>query len=185
MDSEHHRSGRRAHRRGRSLGGLALVVALGVSACGGDDGDGSTGEASGVGNDSAAHAASCRPVGQELEARATASVAVELGNFAFTPSQLTVGPGVVTFAVTNTGSENHELAFLPGDGEVPLTEEGEPDEDALADAGAFELEAFGPGQTCRATYDLTPGTYTLFCIVASPDGRTHYQQGMRGRLVVA
>ncbi len=42
-----------------------------------------------------------------------------------------------------------------------MTAEGEPDEDALSEAGAFELEAFGPGQSCSATYDLKPGTYTL------------------------
>lgn len=67
---------------------------------------------------------------------------------------------------------------------MPLADTGEPDEDALADAGAFELEAFGPGHTCNATYDLEPGAYTLFCIVTSPDGQTHYEKGMEGELVV-
>jgi plastocyanin len=90
----------------------------------------------------------------------------------------------VTFAAENTGAENHELAFLPGGGDVPLTGDGAPDEDALAAAGAFELEAFGPGQTCNATYDLDPGTYTMFCIVETPEGTTHYEEGMRGTLTV-
>ncbi len=90
----------------------------------------------------------------------------------------------MTFAIRNVGSENHELAFLPGGGEIPMTSGGEPDEDALAAAGAFELEAFGPGQNCSATYDLKPGTYTLFCIVTSADGKTHYEKGMQGQLVV-
>ncbi|MBW3603992.1 MAG: hypothetical protein KY460_03590 [Actinobacteria bacterium] len=66
---------------------------------------------------------------------------------------------------------------------MPFTD-GAPDEDALADAGAFELEAYGPGQNCNATYDLEPGTYTLFCIVEAPDGETHYEKGMRGTLTV-
>ena len=43
------------------------------------------------------------------------------------------------------------MAFLPGGGDVPFTEDGAPDEDALAEAGAFELEGFGPDQTCNAT----------------------------------
>lgn len=50
--------------------------------------------------------------------------------------------------------------------------------------GAFELDAFGPGTSCRATYQLSPGTYTLFCVVTSADGKTHYDKGMRGQLVV-
>ncbi len=45
-----------------------------------------------------------------------------------------VGAGVFTFAAENIGTENHELAFLPGGGEVPLNGEGAPDEDALAAA---------------------------------------------------
>ncbi|MGH9153618.1 MAG: hypothetical protein ACRD03_14715 [Acidimicrobiales bacterium] len=91
--------------------------------------------------------------------------------------------GVVTFTARNAGTENHELAFLPGGGEVPM-KGGEPDEAALERSGAFELEAFGAGKTCDATYELKVGTYTLFCIVTSSDGKTHYDKGMRGQLVV-
>lgn len=82
------------------------------------------------------------------------------------------------------GTEPHELAFLPGGGEVPLTPEGSPDEDELARRGAFELEAFGPGQSCSATYDLAPGSYTVFCIVESPDGQTHLDKRMKAALRV-
>ena len=92
--------------------------------------------------------------------------------------------GIVTFALDNQGAENHELAFLPGGGEVPFTD-GAPDEAALEDAGAFELEAFSSGQTCNATYDLEPGEYTLFCIIETADGETHYELGMQGTLTVS
>lgn len=51
-------------------------------------------------------------------------------------------------------------------------------------AGAFELEAFGPDQDCNATWELEPGDCTLFCIVESPDGVTHYEKGMKGMLTV-
>ena len=179
--------------RRRAIAGLALVLAVGTGGCGGDsDGEpasGSasatgTGSATGVGGDAAQGAAECSPVGQELEAKATRTVAVGLEDFAFSPAEVEVAAGVVTFEASNTGSENHELAFLPGGGEVPINEQGEPDEDALGEAGAFELEAFGTGKTCKATYELEPGTYTLFCIVTGADGKTHYDKGMRARLVV-
>jgi len=151
---------------------------VGATACG-DDGE------SGVAGDSSTEEATCSPVGQSLEATAATKVPVQLQEYSFSPAQVDVAAGVVTFAARNDGTENHELAFLPGGGEVPLNAKGEPDEDALGTAGAFELETFGPGQTCNATYDLKPGTYSLFCIVTSTDGKTHYEKGMRGRLVVA
>ena len=160
----------------RAAGAAALLLAAG--ACGGE------GNGSGPAADAPGGAAPCTPVGAELENRATEQVEIVLSEFAFSPDQADVGAGVVTFNARNAGRENHELAFLPGGGEVPVDADGAPDEDALAAAGAFELEAFGPGRQCDATYDLRPGTYTLFCIVTSPDGRTHYDKGMRGRLVV-
>ena len=165
--------------RRRVLAALAIAVIVGATGCGGDDD-----EDAGVSADSATEVAACSPVGQDLEASATKTVALQLKEYSFTPSQLDVAAGVVTFAATNAGTENHELAFLPGGGDVPLNPQGDPDEDALGAAGAFELETFGPSQACNATYDLKPGTYTLFCIVTSTDGQTHYEKGMRGRLVV-
>ena len=68
---------------------------------------------------------------------------------------------------------------------MPLTPEGAPDEDALAAEGAFELEAFPPGGSCNATYELEAGDYTLFCIVEAADGETHASKGMVGSLTVS
>jgi plastocyanin len=159
---------------------MAVVFTMGLAGCGSSDGDDAN-----VANDSATASAPCTPVGTDLKVGAVRTVAMELKEYSFTPSTLDVAPGVVGFAVTNAGTENHELAVLPGGGDVPLTTAGHPDEDALTAAGAFELEAFGPGLSCEATFDLKPGTYTLFCIVTDPDGQTHYQKGMRGLLTVA
>jgi plastocyanin len=167
--------------RGRRVAALVVAVAVSLAGCGNDDDDDAA--ESGVAADSAAPAA-CNPVGEELRASATRTISMELRDFSFSPATVETAPGVVTFAARNVGSENHEVAFLPGGGQVPLAANGEPDEDALAAAGAFELEAFGPGRDCSATYDLKPGTYTLFCIVTSEDGQTHYEKGMRGQLVV-
>ena len=148
---------------------------LPLAACAGNGG--------GPGADDASAPAECRPVGADLAAQAAVQVPVELRDFSFSPTELEARAGVVAFTARNVGSENHELAFLPGGGDVPVAN-GRPDEGALERAGAFELEALGPGQACQATYDLRPGVYTLFCIVTSSDGTTHYDKGMRGRLVV-
>jgi plastocyanin len=166
--------------RRRTLAALALAVVVATTGCG-DDGGGDDG----VSADESSGAAVCSPVGESLEPAAAKTVAVKVQEYSYTPAQVDVAAGVVTFAVTNAGTENHELAFLPGGGDVPLNPQGDPDEDALTAAGAFELEAFGAGGSCNATYDLKPGTYTMFCLVTSSDGLTHYQKGMRGRLVVA
>ena len=121
---------------------------------------------------------------EDLEESADTTVDIELVDYAFAPAEIDVEPGVVTFVATNNGEEAHELAFLPGGGDVPLTEDGAPDEEALAEMGAFELEAFGPGQDCSATYELEAGDYTLFCIVEAADGETHADKGMVGFLTV-
>lgn len=180
MNSPLGRTRRSTTSAGSRLAGLAVVIAFVAASCGG-----TTDGGSGVAADSATENANCSPVGVDLEAKANNTLSIQLQEYAFAPSSAQVASGVVTFAAENAGKENHELAFLPGGGEVPLTADGKPDEDALGEAGAFELEAFGPGQTCKATYDIKPGTYTLFCIVTSADGDTHYNKGMRGRLIVA
>lgn len=175
---------------------LASSLLLFTAACGDDDGGGvrnlGSGSGSGSGSPSGTgtgtgtgtEVAACSPVGAELESGADQRVDVTLKDYAFEPAALQVPAGSVTFAAKNTGTENHELAFLPGGGDVPLTAEGAPDEAALEQAGAFELEAFGPGLDCNATYDLDPGTYTMFCIVESSDGATHLSKGMKGTLTV-
>lgn len=184
-----------------TAGMLVGMFAFGLVACGDDDdggavrdisddsgsgsGSGSaSGSGSGSGSASGTAETACSPVGEELEADAAETVDITATEYEFDPSTVSVSAGIVTFAVTNAGNQNHELAFLPGGGDIPLTADGAPDEDALAEGGAFELEGFSPDQTCNATYDFEPGTYTLFCIVEAPDGETHASKGMIGELTV-
>lgn len=157
---------------------LAVVITLLVAGGCGDANDDESAPA-------AAELRECAPVGTELEEEAEETVEVALDEYAFAPDALEVKAGVVTFEAENVGEEEHELAFLPGGGEVPTNEQGLPDEDTLAEAGAFELEAFGPGQTCNATYELAAGDYSVFCIVRAEDGDTHLSKGMRGELTVS
>jgi len=173
----------------------AFALTLVVTACGEDEGatvrelDSESISASGSSSGSASALTAierlCEPVGEDLADQATSNVEVQLADYAFIPDNLTVEAGVVTFATTNIGNEAHELAFLPGGGDVPTTADGAPDEQALAEAGAFELEAYGPGQSCDATFELLPGTYTTFCIITAPDGETHYAKGMKGTVTAA
>lgn len=171
---------------------LATALALAGVACGSDDGadvrtlgtetSGSVAvTGSNTGSGAAAADKPCAPVGEDLDPETTLDV--QLLEYGFAPSSLTAPAGVIRFDTSNRGEEAHELAFLPGGGDVPFTD-GAPDEDALADMGAFELEGYGPGQDCAATYDLEPGTYTYFCILEAADGVTHYEKGMRGILTV-
>lgn len=171
------------------ISSIALVATFGLGACGDDDDAAVTNSVTdsgdeGVGADDAAYGSECSPVGEDLEAEATETVEVQLADYAFAPADFSVAQGVVTFAATNIGDEAHEFALLPGGGEVPFIDDGAPDEQALAEAGAFELEAFPAGEKCKATYDLEPGEYTLFCIVEASDGETHYEKGMAGTLTV-
>jgi plastocyanin len=161
-----------------AIGVTCVAVVLLGSACG-DDGSDSTSPPT-----TEDDGRPCEPVGGELEASATESIAVELSDYKIDLDRTQVPAGIVTFDVDNNGTEDHELAFIPGGGEVPMTPAGAPDEDALEAMGAFELEAFGPGKSCTATYELEAGTYTLFCIVESPDGATHHQKGMVASLTV-
>ena len=74
---------------------------------GGSASGGETGSASGI------EAATCSPVGTDLEAAADETVEVTLREYEFAPSTVEVAAGTVTFVADNAGTENHELAFLP------------------------------------------------------------------------
>ena len=91
---------------------------------------------------------------------AQSTVNVNMAEFAFQPSTITVAPGSVTFAMHNTGQFPHTLHI-----------------DGVDDDLAPALDA---GQSATATVNLAPGTYTFWCPV---DG--HRARGMEGTLVVA
>ena len=164
----------------------ALLVTASVlgAGCAKDEGasvrNGSSGSSAASGSSSASGssaAVGCKPIGEDLEAKAKTTVDVKLVDYAFELSRSSVPVGITTFRVTNGGKHDHELAFLPGGGKVPLTSDGDPDEAALEKAGAFELEAIAPGTDCSATWKLEPGTYTVFCVIKT-DGMVHSSKGM-------
>ena len=93
--------------------------------------------------------------------------------------------GEVTFNASNEGAEPHELVIVRADSadSLPVDENGKVDEDALP-AGAFigEIEEFAAGGSESATFDLTAGTYILFCNIVEEESdgtfESHFQEGM-------
>jgi hypothetical protein len=164
--------------RTRTVLALITAVALGP-ACGDDGGERS---ATSEGTEEAA----CTPVG----AGGGTEVAVTLAEWSVAPSPASVPAGTVTFQARNAGKENHELVVVKGDRPDGLpVKDGQVDEDGLPQ-GAFigEVEAFPAGETCPGTFQLSAGSYVLFCNIAEsePDGtlESHYQEGMRSPFTV-
>jgi hypothetical protein len=154
---------------------LTTVGVIGVG-CSDDEAAEATTESS-AHSESAASA--CQPVG---DGGGTA-VTVTLDEWSVAAMPASVSAGAVTFDVRNDGEEPHELVVVRGVAPEALTVvDSRVDEDALPD-GAFigEVEAFPAGETCNGTFELAPGSYTLFCnIVEQHDGEpeSHVESGM-------
>lgn len=89
---------------------------------------------------------------------------IEVGarEFAFEPSELSIAPGTVTFAVRNTGEIEHEFEILQGEEVVD------------------EIEGLVPGLQRDLTVELAAGSYRYVCRLAG-----HEEAGMTGTLTVA
>jgi uncharacterized cupredoxin-like copper-binding protein len=113
---------------------------------------------------------------------------VSLGEWTVTPERTTVPAGQVYFLANNLGPEDpHELVIirtnLPPD-QLSVVD-GRVAEDQVNLVG--EIEEFAPSTQAAATFDLTPGNYALICNIAEMENgqlESHYQMGMRARLVV-
>jgi plastocyanin len=119
------------------------------------------------------------------------AVDVSLFEWGVDPSPTSVTAGQVTFTANNEGGEAHELVIVkdvaPAD--LPVDEDGRVVEDQLP-AGAFigEIEEFAAGGTETATFDLTAGTYTIFCNILEEEGgqtESHFQNGMVNTIEVS
>lgn len=89
------------------------------------------------------------------------TVEVEVVDFAFTPAQITVPAGEVTFVLTNNGTQEHEFEIFKGD--------------AVVD----EAEGLVPGLSRDFVVTLAAGDYTYVCKLAD-----HEARGMKGTLTV-
>ena len=161
----------------RTWAGLAVaaVAVLGLTGCGGGDGD-------------KAAATACDVEGGTATT-ATGAVTVGLKEWTITPQPATFAAGPVKVTARNDGTEKHEVVIA----RAPINDlkvvDGAVDEDALP-AGAFigEIEAFDAGGTCEGVFELSPGTYSLFCNVVETEAdgtrESHFEQGMVSAVTV-
>jgi plastocyanin len=183
-------------RRRRVAAGLGIALAMLLAGCGSDDGAGvrtvggtQSPSGSGSGSGTGSEAVACKPVGDPGTADAT--VAVELKEWAVLPARAQAPAGTITFDARNTGADAHEIVVVRADdpAKLPLAADGKVDEAKLPE-GAFmgEIEAFPAKQSCKGTFELSAGSYALFCNIleTEADGRqeNHYANGMRTRFEV-
>lgn len=101
-------------------------------------------------------------------ADADTALDVTLADFAFRGLPASVKGERVYFTATNVGPSEHELEVLDPGGEA-----------------VDEIEAHPAGTgTKTLAVRLKPGTYTLQCILTTPEGKSHADLGMTAKLQV-
>ena len=128
----------------------------------------------------------CVPVASAGAASTT--VKATLSDFKIDLAPTTVAAGTVQLDSTNTGIHPHEIVVVKGipSNQLPTDANGAVDEDKLPkDAVVGEIEAFSPRRECSGAFQLTSGTYTLFCNVQGAEEGAHFRQGMTTTLTVS
>jgi uncharacterized cupredoxin-like copper-binding protein len=155
--------------------GTLTVASTGASASG-----------SATGDHAESGSGACVPTASASGAAATINAG--LSDFKIELDRTTVAAGPVQLAGKNLGKYPHEIVVVKGvaSSALPTEADGSVDEDKLPDgAKVGELEAFGPGTACGAGFDLTAGTYTLFCNVKGTSEGSHFKNGMVTTLTVS
>jgi len=136
---------------------IAVLMIVGLAACGSDDGGGA----------------------------ATSSVSVTEREWEVAPDPTSADAGEVTFSVINEGREIHEFVVVKTDlasGDLPTVEDGSVDEEGEGIEPVDEIEDIAAGSSQELKVDLESGQYVVFCnIVEKENGETesHYAKGMR------
>lgn len=145
-----------------TIAALALA-ALGFVGCGDDDGDDN------------ATTTTPTTTTETTDQAGSDKISIEMGDFFFKPSKLTVPAGEVTISARNVGKVEHELVLLDTDqdpAKLKTKSNGEVDEDAYKVTDELEAE---PGDTAKKAVDFTPGKYAMICNLPG-----HYKSGMYG-----
>lgn len=125
------------------------------------------------------------------------TVKVTLEEFTITPHPAVVKAGAVTFEVDNVGSITHEMvlvraaspAVLPKVTKAGERAVGDVNEEAISKADTIGETGDVPARThTTKTFDLTPGTYVLFCNIDTKSSGSpvlnHFQHGMSATITV-
>lgn len=144
----------------------ALLVSVGLSACGGS-GDTAT-------TQTKPPASAGAPATAPVESN---DVVVKSTEYAFAPSAITAKAGKVKLTLDNAGSIPHELVILKTDQKadaLKVTDGRVGEADSVGELA--ETDARG---TKTKSFDLKPGTYVYVCNISG-----HYGFGMKGTLTV-
>jgi uncharacterized cupredoxin-like copper-binding protein len=149
---------------------LAAIAAVFAAGCGGDDGAATTIES---GSEAAAAGGG-----------AGATLAIKMGDFYFSPKNVTATSGPTTIEAPNEGSVEHELVLFKTNmdpAKLPTEANGEVNEEKMDEVAgeAGEVADVEAGETKSGKFNLTPGKYVMFCNLPG-----HYAQGMYGTLTV-
>ena len=142
----------------------AVVLVLGLAACGSDSNTDAGAATSSAAADSSASATTSAGTSESAAASDTAATTVtaEEGDFFITLSRDTLSPGTYEFTVKNTGNATHSLA-IAGPGGV--------------DATSDTLQG---GKSTTMTVTLQAGTYEVWCPIGN-----HRAMGMDTTLTVS
>jgi uncharacterized cupredoxin-like copper-binding protein len=103
---------------------------------------------------------------------------VSLAEYSITPNVADISGGTVTFQVTNTGQQDHEMVVIRTDdapGALPFA-----DGEASEQGSQGEIPEIAPGQTQTLKLKLPAGHYVLICNLPG-----HYKGGMHAEFVVS
>ncbi len=126
------------------------------------------------------------------------SETVALQEFTIAAHPAVVKAGKVAFRVSNVGTITHELVLVRAESAAALPKVtktggeravGDVDEEAIPEADkAGEAGDVPDGKQVGKTFDLSPGTYVMFCNIdtKNPDGTitNHFQEGMHATVTV-
>lgn len=114
-------------------------------------------------------------------------IEVSAVDFAFEGIPSEVPAGATSFRMSNDGEAAHEM-FMARLGEgVDLDEllarDEEPSPEEAEDVGSTFA---APGESAFLNVeDLTPGTYAVICFIPGPEGKSHYELGMKNTFTVS
>jgi uncharacterized cupredoxin-like copper-binding protein len=102
------------------------------------------------------------------------------------PTELEAGP--TSFSFANEGEAAHEMFIARlGDGvdlDELLAADREPTEEEAQEIGGTFSEPGGETTYINAE-DLEPGTYAVLCFIPGPEGKPHFELGMKSTFTVA
>jgi hypothetical protein len=119
------------------------------------------------------------------------AVDIEAVEYTFQNAPTTLEAGRVSFALANTGVEDHEMVlFKAADGVTePLSDLlALPEEEGMAKLQFTGVTFGGPDTTNYVAVDLEAGTYFLVCFIpqgGGEDGPPHFMAGMQSTITVA